>query len=172
MRGILIIVCLALAGCATPPRLPLPPEPVVVEGRDGVLPAARLYSEVMVRAFLQDEEGRQREVGNADCRLETRLYTASFRSPARVVVPFYGRTSPPLEVACRAGELSGAVSRSVTYRSADPYPWGYRWGHPWDPWYRDPFHRRGSGVWLGMDFGAPAWGRSVLYYPDIGVVMR
>jgi hypothetical protein len=174
---------LLLAGCAPQQaRMGLPPEPVPVAPREGLaLPLPLFYDEVRVRAFLRDEAGQRREVGNAACRLETPGYTATFRTPGRVVVPVWGVGSPALEVTCRAGELAGATRRSLVWRPAGPYPYygPRRW--PGDPFH--PYGRR-SGVWVGVEVGDPGWWgwdgwgdpgwphRAAPAYPNIEVELR
>jgi hypothetical protein len=186
MRGALQVLGLGLglllAGCASQQgRLGLPPEPVPVAAREGLsLPLPLFYDEVQVRAFVTDAAGQRREVGNAECRLETAGYTAAFRTPGRVVVPVYWTGSPPLDVTCRAGEATGAARRSLAWRTAGAYrPWG---------WYGDPYrpYGRGSGVSIGIGIGNPGWGwggwggwgdpwwpeRAAPFYPNIEVDLR
>ncbi len=180
---------LLLAGCAPQQaRLALPPEPVPVSPREGLaLPLPLFYDEVRVRAFLVDEAGQRREVGNAQCRLETPGYTASLRTPGRVIVPVWGIGSPTLDVTCRADGLAGATRQPLVWRTVGPPPprYGPRW--PGDPLYR-PYERRG-GVWVGIEVGDPGpwgwgdpgpwgWGdpwwprRPAPAYPNIEVILR
>ncbi|WP_342078109.1 hypothetical protein [Yoonia sp. SS1-5] len=62
----------------------------------------------------------------ADCTLDSGLYTASFATPAKVVVPNYGRVSPAIFVQCKSGSQSGNVTqrpRNVTAgETADTAP--------------------------------------------------
>lgn len=183
-RGLALGGLVALAGCAGGPQLAVPPQPVVVAARGAAVPAAPLTAEVLVRAFVIDDQERRREVGGADCRLETPLYAAAFRTPARVAVPFWGYSSPDLVVTCRAGELAGSAVRPVASRWIDgpggPWgPWG-GWGWGGWPYYGGgwPYYG-GSGVSVGLTIGGGypggyLWdgGRRIAYYPDIAVTLR
>ena len=177
-----LLLAAGLAGCAANvPQLPLPPEPVAVEPLEGgAIPVARSYSEVLVRAFVEDDEGGRREVGGADCLLEAGEYGVRFESPGRVLVPVPEVGAPVLGVACRSGELEGVARRALARDWVDPYPFGrrYRFGRPYG-WWRDPFWGPRSGVWLGARVGDPHWGygpwRRGAYgtgYPDVEVLLR
>lgn len=173
-----------LASCAatgTAPRLPLPPEPVAVEPREGgAIPVARSYSEVVVRAFVEDGERRLREVGGAECLLEAGEYGVRFDSPGRVLVPVPEAGAPVLGVACTSGARSGIVRRAPERARVGPYPFprrdpfGRRYG-----WWDDPFWETRSSVWLGGRFGDPFWGywpdgyrRMTTGYSDVEVILR
>jgi hypothetical protein len=171
-----------LAGCAgTTPRLPLPPEPVTVEPRAGeAIPVARSYSEVLVRAFVEDAEGRRREIGGAECLLEAGALGVRFESPGRVLVPVPRAGAPVLGAGCKAGELAGVARRAPTRVLLEPpfYPPGYPFGYRYGRWY-DPFWEPRSGVWLGAPFGDPFWGYGpwgrralVTGYHDVEVILR
>jgi hypothetical protein len=185
MRLLVLATALVLAGCtAGPARLALPPEPTMIEPRAGAaIPATRQYSEMIVRAFVEGPEGR-REVGGATCALSAPAYSASFRTPARVVVPVPATGAPALDIDCRAGALAGSVRRGVVREPLawDPAwrrsPWGY-WDHPYyGPIWDDPWRRPRSSVALGVDLGGPGWDpwrgpiRGGAYYPDAAVTLR
>jgi hypothetical protein len=174
--ALLAVLALGLAaGCATRPSLPLPPQPVTAEPRDGVAPLTRSYSEVVVRAYFADGDAR-REVGGADCVLATDGHAASFASPGRVIVPVRSDLAPPLRVSCRAEGREGTAQQPLLRRWADYPPYGYP--GPWDPWgYRWGYDRIGyprSGAWLTLSYPGPygPWGPYAVYYPDIAVRMR
>jgi hypothetical protein len=161
----------ALGACAAPPRLALPPEPVAVVSRTGELPLSRVQNEIVVRAFLVDAEGMGREVGGADCRLETDRFLAEFRSPGRVVVPVMAVSAPALEVTCRAGEREGFTRQPLLRRWISPYPDGF------ETWRSDPWGQ-GAGAWIGLP-GDPPWrggwwgpGPYGVFYPDVTVRIR
>jgi hypothetical protein len=156
-----------LAACAAAPRLPVRPELVGVTGADGVAPSARLHSEIIVRTYLTDAAGR-REVGGADCALRTAIYSAEFRTPARVLVPVFGAGSPPLRFSCRTGALRGSRVQRMLSQPAGPY-------------YREPGIYPYGGFVAGMvvSFDGPVyWGdrygyygppARFFYYPDVDV---
>jgi hypothetical protein len=174
---------LLIAGCAPQQaHLGLPAEPVPVSPRPGLaLPLPIFYDEVQVRAFLTDQAGQRREVGNASCRLQTPGYTAEFSTPARVVVPVFRAGNPALDVTCRAGEREGATRRVLLRRPVGHYP------SPWygpRRWPGDPYFPHGgrSGVWVGVEIGDPGWGwgwddpwwprRAAPTYPNIEVQLQ
>lgn len=167
-----------LTGCVSPAaRLPLPPEPVAVEPREGAsLPVSRSYSEVLVRTYVEDAEGRRREVGGAECRLEVGEYGVRFGSPGRVLVPVPEVGAPVLGVACRSGALAGTARRAPARGWGDSYRFSrhYRPGRS-SGWWGDPFWGMRSGVWLGDPFWIDrTWGYRTLPagYPDVEVILR
>lgn len=182
-HGRWLLIAGLLAGCAagTTPRLPLPAEPIPVRAQEGAsIPVASSYSEVLVRTFVEDAEGRRREVGGAGCRLEVGSFGVAFPSPGRVLVPVPAGGAPVLGVGCTAGALQGTARRAPTRAWADPYPfaWRYPWGRPYG-WLGDPYRGPRSRIWLGAGVGDPLWPRGayrrgafVTGYPDVEVLLR
>lgn len=100
-------VAVALTGCTPPPDAGLPlPEPAMrMTPRDGVTwPAARGEASMVVRTVAGGVE-----VPGAECRAESNLFQAGFRTPARLLLPDFGEASPSLRIACRDGAASGVV---------------------------------------------------------------
>jgi hypothetical protein len=165
-----VLAVAALGGCAAAPRLDLPPTPVAAVPT-GPAPVSRLHTEIVVRAFVEAPDGL-REVGGADCLLETEAFEAAFRSPGRVVVPILATRAPALVVTCRADGRQGTVQQPLLRRWVHDVPpgWGswrdYPFGSPWGPgyggWIGDP-------VWRGGWYGP---GPYAVFYPDIRVRMR
>jgi hypothetical protein len=168
MRGAAALGSAALlAACATAPGLPVRPELVGVTGADGIAPVARLHSEIVVRTYLEDASGR-REVGGADCVLETAIYSAAFRTPARVLVPVYGAGSPTLRFACRADGLRGAAAQRMLSQPVGPYD-GSPWGYPYGGFDTGVVVSVGGPVYWGDRYGYYGAAVRYFYYPDVGV---
>jgi hypothetical protein len=131
----------ALAGCAG--GLPLGPD-VMVPGQSFV--AAQGEADVVVRTYVIDETGTEREVAGATCEVTTVLYSARLVTPVRLRLPSFGPQSPDLVIECAAGALRGGATRPIQtiWRSAPAYgpgPWGWNgygpggWGPGmWGPW--------------------------------------
>jgi len=121
-----LILPLMLMGCAQA-QINTPPISVTPNDRAGAVgvdvyararsqgnPAPRFRGQdtVQVRAFGQGENGRA-ELTGVSCKLDSGLYTASFATPANVVVPDYGANSPALFVRCEIGTQSGSSTVNV-----------------------------------------------------------
>lgn len=162
MRGLAACtLTVAVAGCAET-GLPLR-ETVAVPA--GQFEAVQGQAELVVRAFVEDDAGLRREVSGADCDVRSILFATRVKTPGRLVFPSFGPQSPTLEIACRAGELSGKAEQAVVgewirmpgaWPGPGPWPYGYAgWGGPWGgPW--------GAGGWSGPSYVA-------FVYPDVAV---
>lgn len=121
------VAALTLAACAGP-AIETPPIAVTptsqasalgldVYGRDrqrgATVPRFRGQSTVEVRAFGKLEGQRYGELPGSTCNLDSGVYTASFQSPANIVVPNYGPNSPAIFVRCSAGNISGSTTARV-----------------------------------------------------------
>lgn len=170
-----LIALVVVAACAAQPRLPVRPELVGVTGADGVAPVARLHSEIVVRSFIRDPEGR-REVGGADCTIDTALYSARFRTPGRVLVPVYGAGSPALRVSCRAEALQGTRVQRMLSQPIGPYydgsPGMYPYGYPYGGIGTGVVVSVGGPVYWGDRYGYYGPRPRYFYYPDVDVYLE
>ena len=91
----------ALAGCAGQPKatLPLDREFYEVERKEGFRTEGYRGTEPSVIRTFAGPRGRQ-EISVADCILLSETYSVQFSSPARILVPDYGPSSPEPVVAC------------------------------------------------------------------------
>jgi hypothetical protein len=84
-------------------------ETVRVTPRPGVAaPVARGEAALVVRVVPAGVSGE--ELRGAACRAETQYFTADFASPARLLVPDYGASAPPVTVRCTSGTASGTAT--------------------------------------------------------------
>lgn len=118
-----LIACLMCAACTqaeitTPPVAITPKNPSSAVGvdvyagdrsRGNPVPEFRGQEIAQVRTFGQGETGRT-ELSGVACTLDSGLYTASFVTPANIVVPDYGQNSPALFVRCINGQSSGSTT--------------------------------------------------------------
>ena len=106
MRSWVWIAVLGAAGCASPAAGPPGVETVRAAPRPGVAaPAARGEAQLVVRVVPAGVGGQ--ELRGAACTAETPYFTASFTSPARLLVPDYGASAPPVTVRCTSGDRVG-----------------------------------------------------------------
>jgi hypothetical protein len=150
----------ALAGCAASG---LPATTVAVPAQAG----AQGQAETVIRAFLPGPGDDRREVGGAECEVNTILFRTRVVTPARLVFPSYGAQSPTLVIACRAGDLSGQAEQAVVTRWVRP-PGGGAWGAWGGGW--------GAGPWGWGGMGPGPWGWSgpsypTFVYPDVAVIL-
>jgi len=165
-RPLIPLLAAALAGCAT--GAPIDRQVVVSGARfDGV----RGEMATDVRTYITGVDGQTRELLGASCDVSSSLYEASLTTPARLVVPSFGPQSPELDVACRAGESSGATTVRVS--TSWRYPPGY-YGYPAVGLYGGTGGAAGVslgwGGWGGWGYGGPAY--PVSEYPDVRVELR
>ncbi|MGV6811729.1 MAG: hypothetical protein ACWA47_05750 [Brevirhabdus sp.] len=78
--------------------------------RGQTVPRFRGQEVVQVRTRGKGESGSFTELSGVSCMLDSGLYSARFTSPANVVVPDYGPSSPAIFVRCVNGETSGSVT--------------------------------------------------------------
>ncbi|MFQ6553592.1 hypothetical protein AAD018_014740 [Aestuariibius insulae] len=115
---------LVLAGCegaeiTQPPITVTPKNPSAAVGLDvygraraqgSPVPRFRGQESVQVRTRAQLEDGSNGELTGVPCTLDSGVYTASFTTPANIIVPDYGPDSPALFVRCVHGEKSNSVT--------------------------------------------------------------
>ncbi|WP_226782084.1 hypothetical protein [Oceaniglobus trochenteri] len=114
-RALIALALLSLAACeaadvTTPPIMVTPKNPAGAVGidvyardraRGNPVPRFRGQETVNVRTRGQGETGGGNvEISGVPCMLDAGLYTASFTTPANVVVPDYGPNSPAIFVRC------------------------------------------------------------------------
>lgn len=86
--------------------------------RGNPVPAFRGQNTVQVRTWGATEGSSRAELSGVQCNLDSGVYTASFTTPANIIVPDYGPNSPALFVRCTAGATSGSVTASVVNMTA------------------------------------------------------
>jgi hypothetical protein len=102
------LVAAAMAGCTITPSTP-GVESVPVAPRPGAaIPEARGETALVVRAVPAGVAGQ--ELLGAACVAESPYFTASFTTPARLLIPDYGSAAPVVTVNCRAGNAAGSLS--------------------------------------------------------------
>jgi hypothetical protein len=105
---LLVPAGLILAACVPPAAAPPGTPTTRVEPRpDVALPLAGGEAQLVVRAVPAGVSGQ--ELRGADCRAESPYFTASFVSPAILLMPDYGNAAPPVTVTCRSGTASGTA---------------------------------------------------------------
>jgi hypothetical protein len=102
MRGVILLVIVALGGCV---QAQVEPSPAVTAVALPVAPAA------MGAARLTVDVARRTDglALAADCVASSENFSVDFRSPAVVAIPTFGASSGPVRVSCRSGELRGAT---------------------------------------------------------------
>jgi len=85
--------------------------------RGNPVPRFRGQHTVQVRSFANTDNGRS-ELSGVPCSLDSGLFSATFATPANVVVPDYGPASPALFVRCTADDKSGSITVSAFNYSA------------------------------------------------------
>lgn len=117
-----LVALLALVGCAnaeikTPPVTVKPNDPRGAVGVDvyararsqgNPVPRFRGQETVQIRTWYKGKE-----LSGVPCSVDSGVYTASFHTPANVVVPDYGPNSPALFVRCETDEASGSATVNV-----------------------------------------------------------
>ena len=102
-------VLLMSAGCASPVAGPPGVETVRATPKSGVAaPAAQGETQLIVRVVPAGVSGQ--ELQGASCVAETPWSRTEFTSPARLLMPDYGASSPPVVVTCRSGDASGSAT--------------------------------------------------------------
>lgn len=121
---ILLVALLALTACAgaeitTPPVMIVPKVPANAVGvdvyakdraRGNPVPRFRGQKTVQVRTRGKGESSSHTELSGVPCTMDSGLYSASFVTPANIVVPDYGPNSPALFVRCVVAERSGSAT--------------------------------------------------------------
>ena len=86
--------------------------------RGNPVPAFRGQNTVQIRTW-GDAEGKARsELTGVACNLDSGVYRAQFITPANVIVPDYGPSSPALFVRCTTPDQSGSVTASIVNMTA------------------------------------------------------
>lgn len=107
------VVAVALAGCVVTPASAPGVETVAVTPKPGVqAPPARGETALTVRSVPAGEAGT--ELRGAACVADAPYFSASFSTPARLLMPDYGSASPVVTVACRAGNARGTLAAQPT----------------------------------------------------------
>ncbi|MEM9844854.1 MAG: hypothetical protein AAF965_08650 [Pseudomonadota bacterium] len=117
MKKFLIVGCVALAGCATPP-LEIKGGPVNYSKQSGFASSTHKGDVfVPVRTYARVKEAGKanpvaKEFAGASCQLAGPGYRSAFASPAILKMPSFGPTSKPAEVTCRVkGQEAAQAAR-------------------------------------------------------------
>lgn len=111
MRALTLVAAVALAGCVAPGVAPPGVGTVQAERKANVAaPLARGETQLVVRTLAgpAGSAGGQ-EVAGAACVAESAYFRAEFASPARVLLPDFGESAPPVTVTCRSGTATGSA---------------------------------------------------------------
>lgn len=86
--------------------------------RGNPVPRFRGQDTVSVRTYGNREGDGYGEIGNANCNLDSGLYSANFTTPANIVVPDYGPNSPAIFVKCQSGERTRSVTANAVNQTS------------------------------------------------------
>ncbi|MDG1068608.1 MAG: hypothetical protein P8P40_09595 [Sulfitobacter sp.] len=81
--------------------------------RGNPVPAFRGQETLPVRTHGVASDGSRKELSGVACTLDAGVYTASFTTPANVIVPDYGPNSPAIFVRCTHADQSGSTTVSA-----------------------------------------------------------
>jgi hypothetical protein len=76
--------------------------------RGNPVPKFRGQETIAVRSSAIASDGKRKELSGVPCTLDSGLYTASFVTPANLVVPDYGPNSPAIFIRCISEDQSGS----------------------------------------------------------------
>ncbi len=121
------VALVALAGCeaaeiTTPPVNVVPNIKSNAVGLDvyagprrrgNPVPRFRGQEVVQVRSSGLSKDGVRSELSGVPCKMDSGVYTASFTTPANIVVPDYGPNSPAIFVRCATDTQSGSITANV-----------------------------------------------------------
>ena len=82
------------------------------------VPAFRGQNTVPIRTFGPLTDGGRGEITGVQCSLDSGVYQAAFTTPANLIVPDYGPSSPALFVRCTTPDTSGSVTSTVVNMTA------------------------------------------------------
>ena len=86
--------------------------------RGNPVPSFRGQEIVSIRASGASSDGSFGEVSGVPCVVDAGVYSASVTTPANIIVPDYGSSSPAIFVRCVTGEKSGSATVSA-YNATD-----------------------------------------------------
>lgn len=124
---ILALVAVTITACApaeitSPPVMIKPKNTASSSGIDvyardrshgNPAPAFRGQKTVQIRATGKNPDGSYGELSGAQCLVDAGVFSASIMTPANIIVPDYGASSPALFVRCKSGTQSGSVTVSA-----------------------------------------------------------
>lgn len=76
--------------------------------RGNPVPKFRGQETFAVRSSGIADDGQRKELSGVPCTLDAGVYTASFVTPANIIVPDYGPNSPALFIRCASENQSGS----------------------------------------------------------------
>lgn len=121
LAGLLLTAC-TQAEITTPPVLVVPKIAANAVGLDvyagprqrgNPVPAFRGQETVPVRTFGVASDDTRKELSGVPCTLDAGVYSASFNTPANLIVPDYGPNSPAIFVRCTHEDQSGSTTVSA-----------------------------------------------------------
>lgn len=86
--------------------------------RGNPVPAFRGQETVSIRANGTSADGSFGEVSGVPCTVDAGVYSATVTTPANIIVPDYGPSSPAIFVRCVTGDKSGSATVSA-YNATD-----------------------------------------------------
>ncbi|MEP2921946.1 MAG: hypothetical protein ABJP06_14580 [Sulfitobacter sp.] len=78
--------------------------------RGNPVPSFRGQETLAVRSVGIGKDGQRTELSGVQCLLDAGVYSASFTTPANVIVPDYGPNSPAIFVRCTHEDQSGSTT--------------------------------------------------------------
>ncbi len=78
--------------------------------RGNPVPSFRGQETLAVRSSGVGSDGQRKELSGVQCLLDAGVYTATFTTPANVIVPDYGPNSPAIFVRCTHEDQSGSIT--------------------------------------------------------------
>lgn len=118
LAGLLATAC-TQAEITTPPVMVVPKNKANAVGLDvyagprrrgNPVPAFRGQETLPVRAFGVGSDDTRKELSGVGCTLDAGVYSASFHTPANIIVPDYGPNSPAIFVRCTHDGQSGSTT--------------------------------------------------------------
>ncbi|MEO7380397.1 MAG: hypothetical protein ABIV25_01515 [Paracoccaceae bacterium] len=81
--------------------------------RGNPVPRFRGQKTVQIRTFGQGSDGSYGELSGVPCKIDAGVYTAAVYTPANLIVPDYGPSSPVVFVRCILDSRSGSATVSA-----------------------------------------------------------
>lgn len=187
-KSLLILLVLThLAACttgmeiSTPPVRVSPKNPNQAYGLD-VFAASRQRGDpapeyrgeklVTIRTRLNAEGPGTVEFSGARCRISSSMFTAEVTTPAQIVVPDYGRSSPVITAECRARDRKATKSISV-YNASQR-----RRDQAYDPFFYGGYgyprygYGGGFGYGVGISFSFANSENDIYKYPTLKITFN
>ena len=122
LLAVSVVAACVAAEVTTPSVMVIPKVPSSAVGidvyardraRGNPVPEFRGQETVSVRAMGSNSEGVYGELSGVPCSIDAGVYTAPIATPANIIVPDYGPSSPAIFVRCILGDKSGSATVSA-----------------------------------------------------------